>query len=243
MEEENVQQESLPEEESVTEESQPQEQQPQESQTETAEKDVTQEEEDITGVGFGDPRHPDHQRFIELRAKQAEAEAKAAFFQQQLELQRQPKKVESNPYAGMDAETEKFYRHIDERAARIADERTASLKAQIEAGKRELAAIKTEQFFKEFPDIKPGSPEEREVAALVSQGYPPKHARKIVMFDKIGKQAVVKAKTQAQQRIQQKKQANVEQSSGVSAGALPKPNETFEETFSKNWELWQQGKL
>ncbi|MBU0598898.1 hypothetical protein KKF61_08010 [Patescibacteria group bacterium] len=228
----------------VTEEAvDPQEQQPQEAQTETAEKDVTQEEKSTQGVGFGDPRHPDHERFIELRAKQAEAEAKAAFYQQQLEASRQPQKVEDNPYAGMDAETEKFYRHLDERAQRIARQENSVLKQQIEIGKKEIALLRTEQFFKDFPDIKQGSQEEREVAALVSRGYPPKDARKIVLFDRIDKQAAVKAKTQVQQKTQQKRQANVEQSSGVSAGALPKPNETFEQTFNKFWDLDQQGKL
>jgi hypothetical protein len=87
----------------------------------------------------------------------------------------------------------------------------------VDAGRRELAAIKISQFRKDNPEIKQGSPEEAAVATFVGQGYDLDTAKKLALFDKL--EAENRAFKAKQASVSQKRQAaGQESSSGIPAG-------------------------
>lgn len=221
-EETNVNQESLPEDvnqevvnpEDVESGSSPEEQaqESQEAQAPTAEQGVTQEPQQEQRVPF------DRFKAVNDENKWLREQLSVTMAQRQVHQPQQ----QTDPYAGMDPATEKFYRDLDsrveKRAQDIIDKRIAP---QINAGLKEVAAIKTMQFFKEHPDVKPGSVEEAQISAKVRAGYSTDDAYWSVMGPRGIQSAVNKVKKQTQQKFQQKRQANVEASPGVPNSSLP----------------------
>jgi len=212
MEEENVNQESLPEDENQEVVTPENVQEPQETETPTPQEGVTQEEEE--------------QRVPYDRFKEKVDEVN--WYKEQLERQtsqpqpQQPQPQQQDPYAGMDAATEKFYRDMDARTQRAVQEAMKkNISPQINAGLQEIAAMKTAQFRKDHPDISSGSVEEREISQKIALGYSPEDSYWSVMGPRGIQPAVNKAKKQVQQKFQQKRQANVESSSGVPNSSLP----------------------
>ena len=124
----------------------------------------------------------------------------------------------------MTAEEEKFFRIIDARAEKIAEQKLRQISPVIDAGRMELAQMKVQQFRTDHSDIKPNSPEEIAIAEKIQMGYLPEDAYRAVMWDS----KVVDTEKQANQTIKQKmetrKQANVEQRS-IPPGASPPTNE------------------
>lgn len=141
------------------------------------------------------------------------------WYKQQLEQrlaqqnQQQPQQPTTDPYAGMTAEEEKFFRMIDARAEKIADQKLRQISPVIDAGRMELATMKVQQFRNEHKDIKPNSPEEIAIAERISSGYLPEDAYKVVMWDKKVADAEKQGNINVKQKIEAKKQANVEQHS------------------------------
>lgn len=135
--------------------------------------------------------------------------------QQQLSVQ-QPTQ---DPYAGMTAEEERFWKGIDkrieQRASEIAETKIRQISPVIDAGRMELAQIKVQQFRAQHPDIKANSPEEMEIAQRIQMGLTPDDAYWATMGPR-GRQVVEKqVKQQVKQQIVAKKLANVETSSSV----------------------------
>ena len=143
------------------------------------------------------------------RAERAEQLAQLAL--QKLQTPQAPIQSEVDPYAGMDAATAEFYRNMDKRieqkAAQLAQQQVQGVLQAVDAGRRELAEIKLNQFRQANPDIKPGSQDEAVIASYVQQGYDLTSAKKLALFDKLeaenralkGKQAAVPQKRAAAQ--------------------------------------------
>ncbi len=193
------------------------EQQAQEAQTPPAKEGETQEQEE---------QQAEESRVPYSRFKDVVEEKN--WYKQQLEqrLSQQIQQQQPNidPYAGMTAEEEKFFRMMDARAERIAARTLGQISPVIDAGRMELATIKVQQFRSEHPDIKPNSPEEIAIAERISSGYALEDAYKVVMYDKKVADSEKQANTATKQRIEAKKQANVEQQS-IPQGATPPTKE------------------
>ena len=125
-----------------------------------------------------------------------------------------------DPYSGMNPEEERFWRAVDQRAEKIAEAKVRQISPVIDAGRMELAQMKVQQFRDGHTDIKPNSPEEIAIAEKIQMGYLPEDAYRSVMWDKKVAQAETKGNINVKQKIEAKKQANVEQSS-IPQSAIP----------------------
>jgi hypothetical protein len=172
---------------------------------------------------------PPPERWAEVIKQKEEAERRASEAQRLAELALQKLQTptahvqpEPYPYAGMDDATANWYRRMDarmeERAAKIADQKLQGVLQSLNIGRQELAAIKVAQFRKDNPEIAQGSPEEAAIAGYVQGGMDLDTAKKLALYDKLeaenralkGKQAAIPRKVAA---------SNAESSSGIPAGA------------------------
>lgn len=203
----------------------------QSSGTETSQQTVTEQ--------VKEPPFHEHPRWKEMMEEKRQLQA---MLQREQELRhmslQQMQGQPADPYAGMSAEEKAFYQNIDrrieERARQISQEQLKQFQPVIEDGRRELVRMKVEQFFKEHPDVKPGSMEETAIAQKIKQGYPVDDAYAVVMYPLKQKEWTTKAQVTQQQKIQQKRAANVETSSGIPAQQQPKPKSSFADAFLRN---------
>lgn len=171
------------------------------------------------------------------------------WYKQQLEQrlaqqpQQQPQQPTQDPYANMTAEEEKFFRMMDARAEKIAEQKLRQISPVIDAGRMELAQMKVQQFRTEHRDIKPNSPEEIAIAEKIQMGYLPEDAYKTVMWDKRVADAEKQGNINVKQQIAAKRQANVENSTSIPANAQGKAKMTFREEMNHNLKLADEGKL
>lgn len=167
---------------------------------------------------------PPPERWEELRRQREQAEARAvqAEAMARMALEKiqgpQPQAQEVDPYAGMDAATAEFYRNMDKRieqkASAMAQLQIQGVLQSMDAGRRELAEIKINQFRQSNPDIKPGSQEEAAIAGYVQQGYDLNNAKKLALYDKL--ETENRALKSKQSAIPQKRAAaQSESSSGI----------------------------
>jgi hypothetical protein len=181
------------------------------------------------------PRWIERQKEIErLRVERDEAQRLARLAVERIQQPTQAPVQQDDPWQGLvnhpDPATAQFYQQqrtlFQREAERMADQKLQGVLQAVDAGRRELAAIKIGQFRKENPDIKPGSQEEAAIANFVQQGFDLDTARKLALYDMLeaenralkGKQASV-----GQKRVA----ANSEASAGIPAGAglPPKPGD------------------
>jgi hypothetical protein len=206
------------------------EQQTQEAQTPPAEQGETQGQEEQQTE---EARVP-YSRFKDVVEEKNwyKQQLEQRLSQQQPQQQQQPA---TNPYAGMTPEEERFWRAVDERARMQAAEQFKQIAPVIDAGRQELATMKVQQFRNAHPDIKPDSPEEIAIAEKINAGYPPEDAYKLVMWDRRVAQAEKQANSVVKQKIEAKKQANVEQSSIPQGTTAPiKSKMTLRERIEQN---------
>ncbi len=184
------------------------------SETPTPQKGDNQEQ----NVPFNE--HPRFKELIEERN----------WYRQQLERQHQsqpqPQQPTTSPYEGMTAEEERFFRMIDARAEKIAEQKFKQVNPALEAGIRELTSMKVQQFRDTHKDIKPNSPEETEIARKIQAGYLPEDAYRSVMWDRRVSEAENKGNITVKQKIEAKKQANVENNSIPQGATPPTKNKT-----------------
>ena len=127
------------------------EQPTQETETPTPQEGITQEQEE--------QQTEEEQRVPYSRVKEVVDEKN--WYKQQMEsiLQRQqpqqPSQPTTDPYSGMTAEEEKFWRAVDARAEKIAEQKVKQISPIIDAGRMELAAMKVQQFRASHPDVRP----------------------------------------------------------------------------------------
>ena len=106
-------------------------------------------------------------------------------------------------------------------------QRLTGLERTVEAGTKELAEVRVENFRLKNPDITPNSPEEQAISHYVREGYPLEAARKMGLFDlHYGKLQVENTTLKGQRALTpQKLAANAsDASAGIPATAgLPRP--------------------
>lgn len=161
----------------------------------------------------------EHPRFKELIEERN-------WYRQQLERQQPQTQVTqqqptTDDFAGMTPEEERFWRAVDKRAEIIADRKVQKVNPMLEAGVRELTNMKVQQFRDAHKDIRPNSPEETQIAQKISMGYLPEDAYRSVMWDRKSADAEKQANSNIKQKIEAKKQANVEQTSIPQGGTAP----------------------
>ena len=139
---------------------------------------------------------PPAERWEELRQQRAAAEERAtraeAMARMALERVQQPQAPVADPWDGKvnhpDPQTALFWQEqqklFQHEAKRISEQQSQSLLQAVDAGRRELAALKISNFRKENPEIKPNSPEEQSIAGFVQQGYDLDTAKKLALYDR-----------------------------------------------------------
>ena len=222
-------------------------QQTQDTQTLPAEKSESQEQTQQQETEQA-PFH-EHPRFKELVEEKNWYKRKVdELIQRQQQPPAQPyfqQPLPPDPYANMTPEEKVFWQKVDERATLKAKEMVSQIQPVIDAGRMELAQMKVSQFRQEHPDIKPNSPEEMAIAEKIQMGYIPDDAYFSVMGPRGIRVAEDKAKQQVKQKIEAKKQANVENRSLSANAGLPpaKENLTLRQRLEKNYNLIEEGKI
>ena len=157
------------------------------------------------------------------------------WYKQQLErsLQQQPQQQPQQPQQpsqelGNNPEEREFWRTqrqiAREEALKVGQEQLGQIRPVIDAGRMELAQMKVQQFRTEHSDIKPNSPEEIAIAEKIQMGYLPEDAYRSVMWDSKVADTEKQKSQSDKQKIEAKKQANVEQRS-IPQGATPPTKE------------------
>ena len=216
------------------------EQQISDTQTPTAEEGVNQEQVELQEE---EPRIP-YSRFKEKVDE-------TNWYKQQLELQLQRQQSQqpiqqptTESYTGMTAEEERFWRAVDARAEKIAEQKIQKVNPMLNAGIRELTILKVQQFRTAHPDIKPNSPEENQIAQKIGQGYLPEDAYRAVMWDRKVADSEKQANQQVKQKTEAKKQANVEQRSIPSNASLPTNQKlTLRQRIEQNLSKIEKGEI
>ena len=203
----------------------------------TAEVEQKAEEAQTPTAEQGTPEPAEQQEegripYSRFKEKVDEANWYKTQLEQRLNQPQQPiQQPTTSPYASMTPEEERFWRAVDERAGKIADDRIRQVTPIIEAGRMELAQSKVFQFRQAHPDIKPNSPEEMEIAQRISSGYLPDDAYWAVVGPRGTKVAEEKGKLIVKKQIEAKRQANVESSASVPKQAQPVVKKSFREDF------------
>ena len=212
-------------------------QQTQETQTPATE-EVTQEQE----------TQQEESRVPYSRLKEVVDEKN--WLKQQLELQLQQRQTQQqfqqptqDPYANMTAEEEKFWRLVDDRARKVANQELQQVRPVIDAGRMELAQMKVAQFRNSHPDIKSNSQEEIQIAERIQSGYTPDDAYWSVMGPRGAKVAEKQGEQKFKQQIQAKKQANVESKASIPVQSQPQPKKSFRDEFLENYNKAEQGEI
>ena len=187
------------------------EEQTQETQTPPAQKGVTQEPVEESKIPYS--------RLKEVVDEKNWYKQQMERMLQQQQSQQQFQQPTQDPYANMTADEEKFFRMIDTRAEKIAESKLRQISPVIDAGRMELAQMKVQQFRMQHPDIKANSSEEIAIAEKIQIGYLPEDAYRSVMWDSKVAETEKQTNQTNKQKIEAKKQANVEQKS-IPAGAV-----------------------
>jgi len=151
-------------------------------------------------------------------------------------LQQQPRQ---DPYAGMDAETERWHRANDARVSNMIDSKAKQLSEpllrQNEILMNKIATIEEKEFRKTNKDVQPNSQEESEIIRKINLGYSPEDAAWSVMGPKRVQSAGVTTKVVKQHKKEVKAQANLETSTIPQAsGLLPhEGSDNFRELLDK----------
>lgn len=207
--------------------------------------EVQQEAQEQTGTETATPQKAEsqeqkvpfneHPRFKELIDERNWYKQQLEQRLQQPQPQPQFQQPAQDPYANMTPEEERFWRSVDVRAERIAEQKIQKVNPMLDAGIRELTNMKVQQFRDTHKDIKPDSPEEIQIAQKIQMGYLPEDAYRAVMWDKKVAETEKQANNNVKQRIEAKKQANVEQRSiPQSANLSTKEKLTLRQRIERN---------
>jgi len=198
------------------------------SATETQSEEATSQQ----AIEKEPPLH-EHPRFQEVIAEKNELKETVARLQQQVvdiatsrQTPDQKQDAVDELLAGEDKDTQKWVKDflhpiINKVVEKAKGEATKPLLEQIQRSNAMVGEVIADRFLEKNPDIEKGSDEmkavTREAANLAKYGMPIKEAlekaKRIVMFDKVGKKAVEKVKAETKEKIKQKAAANLETTS------------------------------
>ena len=138
--------------------------------------------------------------------------------------QQQPQQPTTPQEMGNTPEEREFWRMQRQIAKEESEKTFRQVQPVIDAGRMELAQMKVQQFRAAHSDIKPNSPEEMAIAEKIQIGYLPEDAYRTVMWDSKVAATEKQKSSNTKQKIEAKKQANVEQRS-IPQGATPPTKE------------------
>ena len=198
-------------------EAQQQIEQTQETQTSPAQEEVTQESAEEAKIPYSRLKEVvDEKNWYKQQLEKMFQERQA---QQQFQ---QP--TQSPQELGNTPEEREFWRMQRQIAKEEAEKVFGKVTPVIDAGRMELAQIKVQQFRTQHPDIKSNSPEEIAIAEKIQMGYLPEDAYRSVMWDSKVAETEKQTNQSIKQKMEAKKQANVEQRS-IPSGAVPPTKE------------------
>lgn len=156
----------------------------------------------------------------EQRAQQAERMAELAL--QKLQTPTAPVAPQRDPWEGKvnhpDPATAQFWQEqralMEFERQRAKQEALQELRPVIDAGRQELAALRTRDFRKENPEITPGSPEETAIVGYVQQGFDLETAKEKVLYPKL-KAELEALKSKQALTPQKRAAAQTESSAGI----------------------------
>ena len=192
-------------------------------------------------VPEGEPPFHQHPRWIERQQELERGRVREADLQRQNQLLLETMQrvalppappVPVDPWEGLvnhpAAETAQFWqqqRRLMEHHERVAEAKAVQrLQPVIDAGRSEIAYLKTERFREQNPEIKVGSEEERLVAGYLQQGYDLETAKQKTLYPRL--EAENRALKATKATVPQKRAAaQVDATSGIpqTAGLPPKP--------------------
>lgn len=195
--------------------------------------DVNAEESSVSETVVEEKVLPEaipYDRFQE-KVKQAEQLKKEAeYFRDQAfklaEQRAQPiVPQEADPFVNADYQTKEFIQQLDKRyegrTKQIAESYANQFIRENEALKRTIAVIQEKEFRREQKDVEPNSPEEAEIAHLISMGISPDKAAWAVMGEKRVERAKQGTTTKINRSPEKKMQANLETKSVSKVTSLP----------------------
>ena len=183
---------------------------------EATSKEATQETETEQQVPYD--------RFREVNDAKNKAESDAAYYRG-LSEQKVTTVPETDPHAGQDPQTRLFYQELEKKTQKQIDTALEAKEVQYQATINALAAqnakIQEKLFRNEQTDVKAGSPEENEIAGLISQGVDPDKAAWAIMGQKRVESAKSGKVVKQDKKAQDKVLANQEESGIPTNSGLP----------------------
>lgn len=221
------------------------------TQEETVESSATEETPEVTQSEEAtsqeeatekEPPFNEHPRFKELIDEKNELKESVKQLQQQVvdvatskQSPEQKQDAVEELLASEDDATKKWYKDflsplINTAVEKAKAEATKPLEQELARSNAMVGEVIADRFLEKNPDIVKGSPEMKEVtqeaANLTKYGMPIKEAlekaKRIVMFDKVGKKAVEKVKDDTKKKTEQKAAANLETTTIPSQALGPK---------------------
>jgi hypothetical protein len=229
------------------------EQETQEAQTATAEQAGTQE----SNVQGDVPFHQ-HPRWQEVQQEREQLRQQNAQLLELLQKQQTPqtpsqqvqtqRRIDSLIDTAPDPQTKEFWRSmadiIREELGQGISEKEKLFKQEVGHLRGILSSMQLSDFRKQFPDVKAGSKEEKEIAGLIQAGLPRNKAYFAVMGEEAVKLAEERGAKKVQQKVHQKRQANTENSPGVALTAPQGQDRTFRESAEQIYDrMEREGKF
>jgi len=150
-------------------------------------------------------------------------------------------------YGAQDPATREFLRELKgemrKEAQKVGEELSAPILRENEALRRTIASIQEKQFRQENSDVKPNSPEEKEIAQYVSLGMSLDKATMAVMGTKRIEEAKKTGKVSTTKKTQQKVQANLERTSVPSDTSIPSETPSYRDEIRQKLETDWDGTL
>ena len=196
-------------------EAQEQIEQTQETQTSPVQEEVTQESAEESKIPYSRLKEVVDEKnwYKQQLEKRLQQEQSQQQFQQP--AQQLPQELGNTP------EEREFWRMQRQISKEEAEKVFGKITPIIDAGRIEIAQMRVHQFRTQHPDIKPNSPEEIAIAEKINMGYLPEDAYRTIMWDNKIAETEKQTNQQNKQKIEVKKQANVEQKSIPSGAILP----------------------
>jgi len=231
----------MPEDQDVVQDSSPTEDVQTESSPEEQQEDLGEPTPEQGGQEEKEPPFNLHPRWQQMQEDKAKSEADAAYWKGMAEARQTPstpQQPETDPYAGMDAQSKLWMQERDKRVVQLAksvvSEEKNQLRAELDALKQGYGDVREKLFRQENIDVVPGSQEEKEIAQYINMGMQPDKAAWAVLGDKRVKDVQRKTNLKVKTSPQVKAQANLNTSS-VPQGSLPqKERLSFAQRLEKN---------
>ena len=204
--------------------------------TETESSTEAIEEGDSQTPEVKEPPFNEHPRWKEVQAEKRAAQERADRLEQQLlEISGKlatPKSEDKDPYDGLTPEEKVFWESIDKRTRKTVEEAVdKARREEREAAEARFAKLEEasraatyKEIITQYPEVKPGSDIEMQVAQKIKMGYNPFDACELIVgkirLEALQNKSAVSKKQREQQMLKDKVAANSEVSTMSSTSPL-----------------------